>query len=87
MLFSGFYIWNVKWLNEDMLIVVYVNRKQNSAVTAIYDASSGFSMIVKVGALLLIVNSKFGGSLIWCFTALLSINLKGISVSSSIERR
>ncbi|CAF0793607.1 unnamed protein product [Brachionus calyciflorus] len=35
------YIWSVKWLSENSLIVVYVNRRQNRAFTAIYDAASG----------------------------------------------
>lgn len=33
-----FYIQNVKWLTDDTLIVVFLNRKQNHAITVIYDA-------------------------------------------------
>lgn len=36
-----FYIQSVKWLTDDTLIVVYLNRKQNHATTVVYDANTG----------------------------------------------
>lgn len=46
--FSGdFYIWNVKWLRDDRIIVVYVNREQNRANTVINDATTGNVLLSK----------------------------------------
>lgn len=40
-LLTDFYIQNIKWQTDDTLIVVFLNRKQNHAITVIYDANSG----------------------------------------------
>ena len=44
---GGYYIWNVKWLNAASIITVFVNRKQNKAVTAINDAYTGYVLTYK----------------------------------------
>lgn len=45
---SEFYIWSVKWLRDDRIIVVYVNREQNRANTVINDATTGNVLLSKV---------------------------------------
>jgi hypothetical protein len=46
--FKEYYIWNIKWMGYNQIIVVYVNRKQNKAVTAINDAGNGYVILAKV---------------------------------------
>ena len=43
-----YYIWNIKWLNKNSIIIVYVNRKQNKAMIVINDVSSGSVVLIKV---------------------------------------
>jgi len=38
---NDYYIWSVNWFTTDSIIVVYVNRKQNKAITVINDATTG----------------------------------------------
>jgi hypothetical protein len=45
--FRDYYVWNVKWLSSNSVIVVYVNRRQDRAITVIYDANSGFHTLTK----------------------------------------
>jgi hypothetical protein len=45
---SEYYIWSVKWLRDDRIIVVYVNREQNRANTVINDATTGNVLLSKV---------------------------------------
>lgn len=45
--FGDYYIWNIKWLNKNSIIVVYVNRKQNKAMIVINDINSGNAVLVK----------------------------------------
>lgn len=40
--YRDYYIWNVKWLSFNSIITVYVNRKQDKAVTVINDATTGY---------------------------------------------
>lgn len=39
--FGDYYIWNVKFLSDSEIIVVYVDRQQKSSITVINDVSSG----------------------------------------------
>jgi hypothetical protein len=45
---SEYYIWSVKWLTDDSVIVVYVNRKQSRSITIINDATTGNVILSKV---------------------------------------
>lgn len=47
--FGDFYVWNVKWLSDDAILIIYVNRKQNSAIIAKNDAMNGQVLMSKVG--------------------------------------
>ena len=45
---QDYYVWSVSWLTDDSLIVVYVNRKQNRAITVINDATTGYVLLTKL---------------------------------------
>lgn len=46
--FGDYYVWSVKWLRDDRIIIVYVNREQNRAKTVINDATTGNILLAKV---------------------------------------
>jgi hypothetical protein len=45
----------VKWLSANEVIITYVNREQNAAVTAINDATTGQVQLSKVNKFLFII--------------------------------
>jgi hypothetical protein len=50
--FSDYYIYNVKWIDDSVVMVVYVNRKQTKTFYCIYNSLTGKITFHKVNDLI-----------------------------------